>query len=253
MGVAEPKIFQAVTSFLERQKLECSESEEQYCTKLAVKSGATVAYVSSFNSGKMVIGGKDSPLKTLLSQMKEAIEAGDSVPGQVLPFEIEKFPDTIRERVPECDPVIVHFVEEAIRCVRSDALLAAAFMLGAASEKAINLLIYGYAESIQDEKHKDKFLSRVNNRMISKKYDEFSQSYKGCHNKPTDPILSQDIEVVIGQMFQYCRITRNEVGHPQIVPDLDKGVVLANLGHFITYVERIYKLLKHFQDNRVKI
>jgi hypothetical protein len=52
-------------------------------------------------------------------------------------------------------------------------------------------------------------------------------------------------------MFQFCRITRNEVGHPQIVPDLDKGVLLANLGHFATYIERIYGLIHHFQQNGV--
>lgn len=75
--------------------------------------------------------------------------------------------------------------------------------------------------------------------------------YKGCKSRPTDPVLSQDLEVQIGAMFQFCRITRNEVGHPQIVPDLDKGVLLANLGHFATYIERIYGLIHHFQQNGV--
>ena len=185
MTVAEPKIFQAVTSFLDRQKLDYSASEEQHCTKLTVKTGATGAYVNVYNSGKMHISGKESTLKALLLQMKKAIEA-DTVPVQALPFEIEKFPDTIRERVPECDPVIVGFVEEAIRCIRSEALLAGAFMLGAASEKAINLLVYAYAEAIQDERHRNKFLGRVNNRMISKKYEDFNQSYKSCRSRPTD-------------------------------------------------------------------
>jgi hypothetical protein len=250
---ADPTVLQAVMSCLERQKLEFTESNEQYCTKLALKNGAQAACIQVFNSGKMVVQGKDGPLKTLLGQVKDAIEAGQAVPGQALPFEIEKFPDAIRERVPGCDPVLIRFVEEAIGCMRADAVLAAAFMLGAASEKAINLLIYTYAKAIADDRHRDKFLSRVNGKMVSRKYDEFTSSYKACKSRPSDPVLSQDLDVIIGQMFQFCRITRNEIGHPQIVPDLDRGVVLANLGHFVTYVERIYGLMAHFKESSVSI
>ena len=61
------------------------------------------------------------------------------------------------------------------------------------------------------------------------------------------------MDVLIGSMFQFCRITRNEVGHPQIVPDLDKGVLLANLGHLVTYIERIHGLIHHFQQTGVAL
>lgn len=253
MPIGEPTIRQAVISFLERQNLEFSSTEEQYCDKLTVRSGIHVAFASVYNSGKIVVGGRDSPLKALLNQMKTAIEAGDAIPGQALPFEIDRFPETIQERVTECDPVIVRFVDEAISCVRANALLAAAFMLGAASERAVNLLIHTYAESIRDEANRDRFLSRVNNRLISKKYEEFVNSYKSCKSKPTDPVLSQDLDVIIGGMFQFCKVIRNEVGHPQIVPDLDRGVILANLGHFVTYIKRIYDLMRYFKDNGVVV
>jgi hypothetical protein len=53
-------------------------------------------------------------------------------------------------------------------------------------------------------------------------------------------------------MLQFGR-TRNEVGHPQIVPDLDKGALLANLGHFVTYIGRIYGLIEHFKTKGVTI
>lgn len=87
--------------------------------------------------------------------------------------------------------------------------------------------------------------------MISVRFEEFRKSYAGCKSKPTGPVLSQDLDTVIGTIFHFCRITRNEVGHPQIVPDLDKGVLLANLGQFVTYIGRIYGLMKHFKDNGV--
>lgn len=251
MSVAEPRTLQTVKSFLERQKLEYQETDEQYCTKLTVRNGPQIVPVSVFNTGKMVVGGKDSPLKQTLQQMKAAVELGQATPGHALPFEIEKFPDTIREKVPDCDPVIIRFVDEAITCWKSEAYLACAFMLGAASERATNLLIQAYGESIRDPTNRDKFFSKVNNRMISVRFDEFRKSYAGCKSKPTDAVLSQDLDTVIGTIFHFCRITRNEIGHPQIVPDLDKGVLLANLGHFVTYIGRIYGLMKHFKDNGV--
>lgn len=126
-------------------------------------------------------------------------------------------------------------------------------MIGAASERAINLLIHTYGDSIRDDANRAKFLGRINSKMISKQYDEFSTSFKSCKSKPNDAVLSHDIDVIIGTMFQLCRITRNEIGHPQIVPDLDRGVLLANLGSFVMYIERIYKLVNHFRDNSVVV
>lgn len=253
MTEADPKTLAAVCSFLERQRLDHKDSQEEHCSKLEVRSGAQRATVSVYNSGKIVVGGPNTPLRDLLKQMKEGIESGGVGPGQALPFEIDKFPETIRARVPDCDPVIIRFVDEAIRCIRAEALLGAAFMIGAASERAINLLIQTYGESIREEGNRTKFFGRINNRMISKRYEEFHASYKSCRSRPTDPVLAQDLDILIGAMFQFCRITRNEVGHPQIVPDLDRGVLLANLGQVLTYVERIYGLMKHFRENGVEV
>lgn len=165
---------------------------------------------------------------------------------------IKKFHQTIQKRLPCCDPVIVKFIEEAISCVyHANALLAANFMLGAASEKAIHLLIQTYADSIQNNTHKQKFSERITKRMISTKFDEFIRSYKSCRNKPTDPVLSQDLETVINMTFQFSRITRNEIGHPQLVPNLDKDVVEAHIAHFVIYIERIYALMEYFDRNGV--
>jgi hypothetical protein len=249
---ADPRMLAEVKAFLERQRLEATESEEQYCLTLEVRD-AQKAYVSVFDTGTLAVGGPASPLKSLLEEMKAAFEAGGVTPGQALPFEIERFPEAIRERVPAVDPIVVAFIREALVCVKADALLAAAFMLGAASEKAINLLIHAYADSIRDETNRAKFQSRINGRMISAKYDEFEKSYRGCKSRPEDPALAQDLEVLIAQVFHFCRITRNEVGHPEIVPDLARDLLLANLGHFAQYIERVYRLMDDFRTNGVEV
>ena len=254
MPVADEITLRDAKAFLERQGLQYEEKEEQYCVKLTIKRAGKKAHISIYNSGKIVVAGSDSPIKDLLNSFKSAYEQGDGLPGGVLPFEIDKLPQTLSEKIPNIDPVIRRFIEESINSFKADCILSAAFMLGAASEKLIHLLIETYASSIEDEKQREKFYQRVSkNKIITAKWDEFKRSYSSCKSKPTDPVLSQDIDTIIGNIFHFCRIIRNEVGHPQIVPDLDKGVILANIGNFVQYSERVYALMKHFQENKVKL
>jgi hypothetical protein len=98
--------------------------------------------------------------------MKQGIDAGGTLPGHALPFEIDRFPQMIQEHVPDCDPIIIRFVEEAIKCYRCDAFLGCAFMIGAASERAIGLLMQVFGDSIADEGNRSTYFSKMNNRMI---------------------------------------------------------------------------------------
>ncbi|HZT39981.1 MAG TPA: hypothetical protein VFA28_18960 [Bryobacteraceae bacterium] len=160
VGDGDPGTVSAVVSFLRRNNLSFEAKVIQHATQLVVRDGPNVASVNIYKSGKIVVQGSPSRLHDLLSEMKNAL-AGGVVPGAVLPFEIERFPDRIREKIPNCDAVIVRFIEEAIVCFKSNALLATAFMLGAASERAINLLIECYADAIADVGNRDKFRSRI--------------------------------------------------------------------------------------------
>lgn len=251
MSNGDDKVCDAVRSALTVNRVDFQETDIQHATKFTAKSGAQSASLNVYNSGKIHAEGKESDLKTWMMQLKESIEQGAGGPIALLPAEIEKFPQTLRERVPDCDDVVLWFFQESLRCYKADSVAAAAFMLGAASEKAILVLIESYANSILNEANRESFKSRINQRAISKKYDEFKASYAGCKSKPTDPILSQDLSQILDSAFTFYRCTRNAVGHPQIIPDLDKGIILANLGQFIVYVERVYCLSRHFQQNGV--
>src|SRR5216683_6001638 len=159
---ADVQIYNAVLRFIEDSELQIVEKKgETYCDRIDVKSGIFRCSVSVFNSGKINVGGADSPLKEALLQMKKEIEGGNFSPAKMLPFDIERFPDLIQERIPGCNPVIVTFIREAKDALKVDLLLSAAFLLGAASEKAISLLIDTYADAIRDEKHQRAFKDRT--------------------------------------------------------------------------------------------
>jgi hypothetical protein len=198
----------------------------------------------------MNVEGSDSELKKWLISLKESIEKGSGAPGVLLPDSIEKPPQTLKERVPACDGVIIWYFTEALKCYKTGSVAGASFMLGAASEKAVHLLIECYISRISDEENRKKIETRTSTQMISRKYDEFKKSYKSAKPKPTDA-LAQDLEQLLDGAFNFYRHTRNHVGHPQVIPDLDPGVVLANIGQFVTYMERIYALMTFFLKNEM--
>lgn len=253
MSNGDEKVCSSVRTIVTSSGVLENETEIQHATKFQLKSGSLKAGIVVYKTGRIVVEGADSELKVWCNEVKKSIEEGSGAPGILLPAEIEKFPQTLQERVPACDGVVLWFYQEALRCYKAGSAAGAAFMLGAASEKAILLLIEAYAARIADDGNREKFLSRVNNRMISIKFDEFKRSYKSATPRPSDLFLAQDLEQILEGAFNFYRHTRNQVGHPQIVPDLDKGVILANMGQFIVYVERIYALIAFFNANAIKV
>lgn len=243
-----------IKAYIERQKWDFQEKHENEgkTKRLDVNHGKFKCVVKAYSTGTLQVQGQNSKLKDSLSKAKESIENEEEI-QELLPFEIEKFPEMLKTNIPEIDPVIVRFIEEAIYSLKSNSLLGCAFLLGAASEKAVLNLIETFGNSINSERNRDKFKSKTNAKFISRAYEEFKKSFSSCKTKPTDFDIQQDLDVKIDGIFQFCRICRNEVGHPQIVPNLDKGVILANMGQFVKYVESIYKLIDFYKENKTEL
>lgn len=118
MPNGDEKICNAVREALNQNGVLDGEQEIQYATKFSVKSGANKAGVIVYNSGKIHVEGADSELKKWVTDLKTSIESGAAAPGILLPAEIEKFPQTLQERVPACDGVVLWFFQEALRCYK---------------------------------------------------------------------------------------------------------------------------------------
>ena len=237
-------------SYIKRQEWVHEEKTEGTTRRIDVQHGKFTCIIKVFATGTIQVQGKDCKLKESLTEAKEAIE-NDGTIGELLPFEIERFPDVLTERIPEVDPVVVRFVRESIVCVKANSLLGGAFLLGGASEKVILLLIDTFVSAIDDDDRKTKLLNRLSSKFISRKYDEFRQSFKSSLNKPDSHDWTHDPEIKIESIFQFCRICRNEAGHPHLPPNLDKGVLLANMGQFVKYVEDLYGLIRYYKENKV--
>lgn len=242
--------YEKMLSYIKRSGFQYEEKEEASCKRIDVQYGLKKSVVKVYNTGTIQVQGAESKLRENLSVAKRAIENEENI-GDILPFDIENFPQVISERIPEVDPIIVRFIQEAIISIKAGSNLGCAFLLGGASEKAILILVETYKNAINDEDRKTKFASKVNNKSISKVFDEFKGSWKTSLNKPTGSGWTNDLEIKIEQIFQFCRICRNETGHPHLPPNLDKGVLLANMGQFVKYVEDLYELIKFYETNNV--
>jgi hypothetical protein len=252
MTEIQEKHYAQMMSFIEINHWSFSEKEETICKRIDVQNGKFTNFVKVYGKGTIQIQGPESKLKEALLKAKEAIENEESL-GDMLPFEIERFPELLKERVPAIDPVIVKFIEEAIITLKAGSNLGCALLLGGASEKTIYLLIDAYKKGIKDEGLKNKFVSRTSGKVISKIFEEFKQSFKSSKNKPQGYGWTNDIETKIEQTFQFCRICRNEAGHPHLPPNLDKGVLLATMGQFVKYVEDLYELIAYYEEHEVEL
>lgn len=243
--------YAQMKSYVERNKFSFQEKDEQGCKRLDVQNGKAKCVVKVYSTGTIQIQGAESKLKAALSQAKEAVENEENI-GEMLPFEIERFPEVLRENIPDVDPIIVRFIEEAIVTIKAGSNLGCAFLLGGASEKAIYLLIDAYTQAIPDQTMRDRFVAKTSKKFISKVFEEFKASWKSSINKPHGYGWTNDIEVKIEQIFQFCRICRNESGHPHLPPNLDKGVLLANMGQFVKYIEDMYGMINYYKENNVQ-
>jgi len=161
--------------------------------------------------------------------------------------------DSIQESLPNCDSIIITYFRESIDAFKASSLRCSAFLLGAASERAISLLIDSYAEAFLDEKHRQRFEDRTTkNKVISKRFEEFMQSYKSCKTHPEDPKLLHE-SLNLRYTFDRYRVTRNEVGHPAVIAKLDKEDLLIDLAKFVSYLKTIYGLIAFFKSHRVEV
>jgi hypothetical protein len=217
--------YSQMKSYVERNKFSFNESIENNCKRIDVQHGKAHCIVKVYGTGTIQLQGPDSKLKTVLNEAKVAVENEENI-SEMLPFEIERFPEVLKERIPSIDPVIVRFIEEAIVAFKAGSNLGCAFLLGGASERAILLLIETYAKAIPDEKMQNSFISRTSNKFIAKVFDEFKGSWKISLNKPKGYGWTNDIEIKVEQLFQFCRICRNDAGHPHLPPNLDREFFL---------------------------
>lgn len=212
------------------------------------------AIVKLYATGRILVQGADSPLREGLIRLKHALEAGlDPLESSsVLPAALESRLTSLSDRIPEMDTDVLTFLDKAMLTMRVGAYRSAAFLLGAASEKAIGLMFDAYLGAIEDPARRHALENRMTHHHgIAARWEAFYASWKSSRNHPPHLQGESDMQAQIAQTFHFARICRNEVGHPHMPVDLDAGLVSGNLAAFAKYLEAIYAFIAYYREHSV--
>jgi len=167
--------------------------------------------------------------------------------AEYLPYDPEGYLNSLTSAVPNLDGVVVRYIGEALDCHRRDCTLAAAVMIGCASERAMLLLIEGFGNAIRDRAKHEKYEKETADWKISVKYRKFRKWLERAE-KALPEECKGGIERNLAGAFNLIRETRNDAGHPT-GRMIERDDVLGNLILFPGYCKYVYSLLEYFASN----
>lgn len=161
--------------------------------------------------------------------------------GDFVPHDPDGYLGKLKSRIPNIDPIILIYVEQALATFRTGNYLPSAVMLGVASEKAMLLLVESFRIAINDATKRGKFDQNTNSRPIKRQYEELRKRIE-----PLIPTLTSDLrEVLLLQfdgVYDFIRRYRNDSGHPT-GKKLEREESFALLQLFPTYCKTTYDLM----------
>ena len=168
--------------------------------------------------------------------------------GGPIPSDPTGFLSKIKSDIPNIDDVIYMYTEESIYGYNNERLLSATITIGAASEKALLLLIEAYTSYLPTEKERISFIKKTNGKAIKRQFEEFVKSFE-AHKGLMDKDVVDGTGIVINGIFELLRNCRNDAGHPT-GKRLSKEEVFTLLRLFVSYINKIYDMIDYFNNNK---
>jgi len=174
----------------------------------------------------------------------ELTDKGDGMePEQFLPIveSSNKLIDEIQSSAGLLDEVVKIYLKESLETFKSDFFISSVFCLGAMSERCILLLAKALEADLNDRevskayskcrsiKHYAKFITDNLNRLRSK--------------HPGNDSLFRELDTKINTLAGYYRMTRNEAGHPEFVPETDRPTLELALRTVPKYLVTVLRVL----------
>lgn len=168
------------------------------------------------------------------------------------PYDPDNFLREFQSKNPAADPVIVKYIEEAVRAFNHNCPIAASVMLGGASEKAILILHETFGNAIADPMEKKRFFKADRGGIYSKYTVLKDRLDKMVAAKTLSGQLAELVSSEIPGTFELIRRQRNSAGHPELYAGIDTDTVFLNLRVFSEYTKKVYDLIEFFQGNPAK-
>jgi uncharacterized protein YktB (UPF0637 family) len=179
------------------------------------------------------------------AEFVELTDKGEKTePEQIFPLvgSSDELISKIESTAGPLDRVAKIYLKEAMDTFKSDFLISSAFCLGAMSERCVLQL----AKEIEADLSNPE-VSRDYSRCGSvKHYANFiADNLNRLRSKyPGNDALFRDLDTKINTLANYYRLTRNEAGHPDFVPNIDRPELELALKTVPKYLETILRVMK---------
>jgi hypothetical protein len=154
--------------------------------------------------------------------------------------------------VPNLDDVIRQYVQEALVTYGRQAFFASAVMIGAASEKAVYLLMDALHRAIGDPKKQKVFQDAINRRGLPTMFNLLSQYIQQAKNARGAGAMPYSVhegaDTHLLSLQETIRVQRNDAVHPQ-VGQVNHATVHLTLAAFPYACKKIYDLTEWFTAN----
>ena len=149
----------------------------------------------------------------------------------------------VRENIPGIDDVTLRHAAEGMRAFSANCMLAAAVMIGVATEHVFLLVV----ESAEKSKtHGAAFAPVSKERAILQKVNKFKRILEP-HLAAFPAGLKEGLDTRFAGVLETIRKIRNESGHPtgEVV---GRETVYMLLQLFVPYCKKMHELIEHFRS-----
>lgn len=151
--------------------------------------------------------------------------------------------------VPNVDPVIGQYVEESLQTYNDGRLFASAVMIGAASEKAVYLLIEALRRAVSDSSEQRGIDNDLSQRGLPAMFKRLYNNIERARRQGgMEPAIHEMAHAHLVSLQEAIRIQRNDAVHPRTARVAPVGVRLS-LAAFPHACRKVYDLIAWFDTH----
>jgi hypothetical protein len=171
--------------------------------------------------------------------------------GDYLPHDPTNYLGRFRTEIGAPDPTVEAYLSESLNCFTRGCFVASVMMLGVASERAFILLCDAFLNALADPTEKSDFDRILNRYQMKPKLDWVSDKIQRMQTARPRP-LPDNVNILLAAVFDFIRMQRNDVGHPQDTPPTtSREHVFAYLTIFPRYYKILNDIISYLSTNTV--
>jgi hypothetical protein len=160
-----------------------------------------------------------------------------------IPEDPDRFIAALKFLIQNLDSVIKQYLDEAVVTYNRQAWFASAVMVGAASEKAVYMLVESLL-TVADSSERKTIEKAINERNLPRMFEQINKVLtKQKESKKLPYSVSEGVEHHLLSLFESIRVQRNEAVHPTIA-DVSPQSVRLTLSAFPSACRKVYDLIE---------